>query len=105
MISLGTDCASMVDKTPLPETEGQVNCGYHHGLIRLAAITNTWLEIWSAVETKGLDRSRCVPDTATAELSCCPSPEPRLAEASIMLLLAPLSCHGRNSKVKKQKGL
>lgn len=77
----------------------------HHGLIRLVAITNIWLEIWSVVETKGWDMSRCVPDTAAAELSCCPSPAPRLAGASIMLLLAPLSCHGRNSKVKKQKGL
>jgi len=69
---------------------------YHHGLIILAAIANICLEICLHVESKGWDTGRCVPDTAAAELSCCP----RLARESILLLLALLSCHGRNAKVK-----
>lgn len=76
---------------------------YHHGLIRLVASANIWLEICSVVKTKGWDMGRCVPDTAPAEPRCCPSPTPKLAGANIVLLLAPLTCHGRNPKVKKQK--
>ena len=68
----------------------------------MAARANIWLDICSVVETKGWDMGRCVPDAATAELSCGPSPTPRLAGASTVLL-APLSCHGRNPKVKKLK--
>lgn len=76
---------------------------YHHGLIRLVASANIWLEIHSVVETKGWDMSRSVPNNTTAELSCCPSPVPRLPGASIMLLPDPPSCQSRNPKVKKQK--